>query len=210
MDLPNIEFKGDTSKFVTAEDELYDSISFYKDLDYFSDETLYNRFVKDCEKAIRTSPYYSNFVSYIKNKLGINFCQVTSKIYDDDATIEMHHGPIFTLYDVTSVILNWFLKRNMKINTFRVAKKVIDEHYALRVQVIMMSVTNHEAAHNKDIFNHLNQGIGNINEFLNLYGHCLDDIQKYKIWNFINFCQNNPSFDKGILDLDHVKKYIEL
>ncbi len=208
--LPNIEYKGDISKFIEATDDPYSSIMFYKDKEYFSDAVLYSKFVKNVENMVRTSKDYSAFVSWIKNVLGINFCQVFSKIYDTDATIEMHHGPIFTLYDIVSVILNWFLNHGYKISTFRVANKVLEEHFALRVQVVMMTVTAHEGVHNRDIFNNFNQGIGNLNEFLKLYGDCLDDDHKYKIWNYMNLCKTNPSFDRGILDTVEVKKYIKL
>lgn len=209
MKLPNIEYKGDVSKFIQANDNPYANISYYKDLDYFTDENLYNKFVKDVEKLVRTSKEYSAFVSYIKNILGMNFCQVSSKIYDTDATIEMHHGPIFTLYDICSVVLNYYIKTGRKINTFRIANSVIDEHYAMRVQVVMMAVTNHEAIKNKDIFLNIHQGIGNVNEFIKMYADCLDDTQKYKIWSYINMSKNNPSFDTGILDLENIAKMIQ-
>lgn len=210
MKLPNIEYKGDISKFIQAKDNPYDCISFFKDRDYFSDEVPYNKFVKEVEKLVRTSKDYSAFVSYIKNILGINFCQVSSKIYDTDATIEMHHGPIFTLYDICSIILNYYIKTGKKITTFKIANAVIEEHFALRVQVVMMAVTNHEAIKNKDIYLNVHQGIGNVNEFIKRYADCFDDDQKYKVWSYINMSKMNDSFDTGILDIDDISKMIKL
>jgi hypothetical protein len=210
MEFPNIVYNGDISKFIEAKDDPTEMISLYKDSDYFQDENLYVKFVKDCERVVRNSPDYSVFVRYIKDILGINFCQVSSKIYDTDATIEMHHGPIFTLFDVTSIIVNDFLRLNKKINTCRIADAVLNEHFDLRVQVVMLAVTNHEAAHNKDLFLHVNQGIGDLNGFIERYRDSLDDIHKYKIWNYINMCKNNPSFDRGYLDVDHIAKVVKL
>ena len=210
MEFANIKYNGDVSKFIQAEDDPYASISMHKDTDYFQDEAEYTKFVKACESSIRRSQDYKVFISFIKNILGINFCQVSSKIYDTDATIEMHHGPIFTLFDITSVILNYFMKTGKKINTFRITDAVLQEHFDLRVQVVMLAVTNHEAAHNRDVFLHVKQGIGNLTEFLDFYKDCLDDIHKYKIWNYINMCKSNPSFDKGYLDVDHISKVIKL
>lgn len=209
MKLPNIEYKGDISKFIEAKDNPYEAISFYKDTDYFTDEIMYNKFVKEVEKLVRTSKDYSAFVSYIKNILGINFCQVSSKIYDTDATIEMHHGPIFTLYDICCVILNYYIKTGRKITTFRIANAVIEEHFAMRVQVVMMAVTNHEAIKNRDIYLNVHQGIGNVNEFIKMYADCFDDNQKYKIWSYINMSKMNDSFDTGILDTEHIAKMIK-
>ena len=209
MEFANIKYTGDISKFIEAEDDPFASISLYKDTDYFQDEVAYTKFVKSCESLVRTDKEYKIFISYIKNKLGINFCQASSHIYDTDATIEMHHGPIFTLFDITSVILNDFLRTGKKIDTCRIVDQVLQEHFDLRVQVVMLAVTNHEAAHNRDLFLNVKQGIGNITEFIDYYKDSLDDIHKYKIWNYINMCKANPSFDSGYLDVDHISKVIK-
>lgn len=213
MDLPNIAYNGGISKLVTAKDDDYDNISYYKDQEHFFDATAYSKFIKEVEKLVRHSDDYSGFVNYIRRTLGVDFCQVSSAITGDMATIEMHHGPLFTLYDVCEVILNWFIQTGKKINTFRVADKVLEEHYALRVQVIMLTVTNHEAISNRDLFTHINQGIGNVDAFIKMYAQHLQDEQKYKIWNFINLCQASnfgKSFDRGYLDTDFIKTYIKI
>ena len=209
MKLPNIEYQGDITKSIKAADDAFDMISYYKDLEYFGDEVNYSKYVKEIEKLVRTSRDYSTFIAYLKNILGLNFCQVSSKITDADATIEMHHGPIFTLYDICSVVLNYYLKTGKKISTFKIANTVLDEHFEMRVQVVMMSVTSHEAIKNRDIFLNIHQGVGNINAFINRYADCLDDIQKYKIYQYIQISKNNPSFDTGILDIDNVEKLLK-
>ena len=211
MDFPNIKYNGDVSKFIEAEDDPFASISLYKDIDYFQDESFYTKFVKGCERSIRSSKDYKAFIHYIKTILGINFCQVSSHIYDEPGvSIEMHHGPIFNLFDIVSVILNHFLRTGKKITTMRITDAVLQEHFDLHVQVVMLAVTNHEAAHNRDLFLNVKQGIGNLTEFINLYKDDLDDIHKYKIWNYINMCKGNDSFDRGYLDVDHVEKVIKL
>lgn len=210
MNFGNIVYNEDVSRFVEVEGDPESSISLNKDLDYFRDDDCYVKFVKKCEQLVRHSPDYPIFVRWVKDVLGINFCQVSSQIYDTDATIEMHHGPIFTLYDITSIVLNDFLKRNRKINSMRIVDQVIQEHFDCRVQVVMLAVTNHEAAHNRDLFLNVNQGIGDISGFIEKYRNELEDIHKYKIWNYINLCKNNPSFDRGYLDIDHISKIVKL
>ena len=213
MNLPNIKYNGDITKLVTAEDDGFDSISYYKDTEYFFDAMSTAKFIKEVEKLVRHSDDYSAFVQYIKRTLGLDFCQVSSKITGDMATIEMHHGPLFTLYDVCEVILNYFIGKGKKINTFRIADKVLEEHFAMRVQIIMLTVTNHEAISNRDLFTHINQGVGNVDEFIKMYTPYLGDEQKYKIWNFLNLCEHSnfgKSFDRGYLDVDYVKKYIKI
>ena len=175
MLLPNIEIRKDLSKFIRSIDD-GEEILYFKDNEYFFDDASYSKFIKEVEKMVRTSKDYAHFVGYIKNTLGMNFCEVLSKVQEsDNVEVEMHHGPIFTLYDICEVILNWFLKNGQRINTFRVANKVLDEHYALHVQVIMLSKTMHEAVHNKDIFMHYNQAIGDLNAFIKEYTPYLTD-----------------------------------
>lgn len=211
MEMPNITYRGDISKIIVADDNEYDNISYYKTIDDFMDYQSYSKYIKEIEKLVRTSNDYKVFVSYIKKVLGVNFCQVFSKITDDlDATIEMHHGPIFTLYDTCEIILNWFIKSGQRINTFRVADKVLEEHFALRVGVVMLSKTAHEMDHNNDLFLNIDQCIGNTNAFIEMYSPYFLDEQKYKIWNYINLCKENKSFDRGVLDLDYVAKHIRV
>lgn len=211
--LPNIEVRQDVSKFIRSIDD-GSEILYFKDDEYFFDDSNYSKFIKEVEKMVRTSKDYSHFVGYIKNTLGINFCEILTKVSEsDNVEIEMHHGPIFTLYDICEVILNWFLKTRQKINTFRVANKVLDEHYAMRVQVIMLSKTMHEAVHNKDVFMHYNQAIGNIDAFIKMYTPYLTDEQKYKIFQYAELCKNpafSKSFDTGLLDMAYIDKYIKL
>ena len=210
MNFGNIVYNEDVSRFVEVEGDPESFISLNKDLDFFRDDDCYIKFVKKCEQLVRHSPDYPIFVRWVKDVLGINFCQVSSQIYDTDATIEMHHGPIFTLYDITSIVLNDFLKKNRKINSMRIVDQVIQEHFDCRVQVVMLAVTNHEAAHNRDLFLNVNQGIGDISGFIEKYKNELEDIHKYKVWNYINLCKNNPSFDRGYLDIDHISKIVKL
>lgn len=211
MDFNGIVFKGDKSKFIESEDDYYDVISLYKDIDYFLDEVAYSKFVKHIENKVRTSPEYTAYIAWMKQVMGMDFCQVSSAIHGTDGvTIEMHHGPILTLYDIVSVILNDFIATGKKINSWRLTDAVLQEHFELRVQTVMLAKTNHEAAHNGDLFLNVSQGFGNIAEFIEMYHMRFDDLQKYKLWNYLNMCKANPSFDRGYLDIDHIQKYIKL
>lgn len=210
MKWPNIIYQKDVSRYVAAKDDPYDCISLYKDIDYFADDVSYTKFIKNCEKMVRKSDDYNYFLAQIKNTYGLDFCQACSSLTGKDVTIEMHHGPIFTLYDICEVVLNYFIKKGYKITTFRIADKVLQEHFDLNVQIVMLAVTFHEAVHNKDIFLNLKQGFGDSAAFIEKYSDFFEPSQKYKIYNYINLCKNNDSFDKGILDVDKIQKMITL
>lgn len=211
--LPHIVFHKDPSHTITSTEDDY-VLQLYKDREYFEDKIARNKFIKACEGMIRTSMDYSAFVCWIKSVLGINFCQVMSGIFDKDsgmpgATIQMHHGPLFTLYDYVNIILNYFIENGKKISTPLITDAVLDEHFELRVQVVMLTVTAHEAVHNQDIFLNFNQGIGNLASFLHIYQKYMDPEQEEKVWNYIMLCKDNVSFDSGIFDTDKIIKMIQ-
>lgn len=211
MELPNIVYKGDIGKTIGSESDFYDTISMMKTYDDFLNEIEYSKFVKACESMVRTHPDYKVFINYIKNKLGIDFCQVFSNITDKiDATVEFHHGPIFTLYDICEIELSKYLKEGYQVNTFDIANSVLDLHFALKVNGVMLSKTVHEMVHNNDVFINVSQNIGDVNAYIEEYHQYFNPEVKYKIYNYLKMCESNSSFDRGSLDLDHIKKYIEL
>ena len=209
--LPNIKYAGDFCKEVSAKDNKYENITFYKPLEYFSTTENYTKFVKACEKQVRQSDDYKKYIKWVTNVVGLNFCQVSPNIIADvDATVEMHHGPLFTLWDYVSVILNNEMSLGHNITTFDITDKVLEEHYACRVQIVMLAVTNHEAVHNRDIFLNIKQGFGNLAEFIEMYGHVFTDNQKYRVARYISLCESTDSFDNNIFDVEKVKKVLPL
>lgn len=207
MDLPGITYEGGIAKTISS-DDTPEVIMMYKPTDYFADLTSYTKFVKSVERMVRHSDDYKAFLNWVKNVLGVNFCQVSSNIVEGDATVEMHHGPIFTLFDYAAIILNDAIMRGDKISTFRIAQRVIEEHFALRVQVVMLAKTSHEAISNRDLFLNVRQGIGNVDAFIKKYAKALDDEQKYKIWAYLNYSKMNETFDTGILDVPNISKML--
>lgn len=209
MNIPNIAYKGNLAKNISAEDDYYQSIAYFKTIEDFIDESSFSRFVKSVENLVRTSTDYKAFIDYLKNTLGLDFCQVFSKVSDQYATVEFHHGPIFTLYDICEVELTKFIKTGQRINTFRIADSVLQAHFDLKVGGVMMSKTTHEMFHNQDIFINLRQCIGDVNGYIKEYSKYFSAEMKYKIWNYLKLCEDNESFDNGGLDIENVKKYIK-
>ena len=208
--IPNIEYKGNFSKCVGARDDKLDFITFYKPKEYFDTSENYTSFIKACEKMVRGHEDYTNYKDWLMRVMGLNFCQVSTEIYDTDAEIEMHHGPLFTLYDYCTIILNKQVSCNQKVTTFSVADEVLDEHFALRVQTVMLAVTNHEAVHNRDIWLNIKQGFGDISGFIEKYKDYLTDEQKYRIHKYVSLCEVNDSFDNNIFDVEKIRKVLRL
>jgi hypothetical protein len=206
--LPNIDYKKvSKNPTIDADTSLFE-IPFYKDVEYFSNLDNFVGFVKSVERMVRTSNYYSRYIKYLKEDIGLTACQVLSNIEDEYADIEMHHGPILTLFDYASIITDWMLATNKKINTFRVADILLEEHFNNNIQVVMLSKTVHEQVHENNIYINLNQAFGDLNAFLKKYRSGLHPEQIQKINKYIESSTQYESFDKGVLDLTgFVKKW---
>ena len=204
--IPGIEVNKPNTNPTIDSDESYYEIPFYKDADYMFSLENEVAFIKAVERMVRTSKYYSRYIAHLKVDLGLNFCQVKGNISEDEDAgvkdlIEMHHGPIFTLFDVVSIILNYMLIKGMKITTFSVANRVIEEHFKHRVQTVMLCETVHQLAHDNKVFLNYRQGFGDLYSFLEIYYEGLDEIMVNKIIDYIDKCKKYDSNDFGNLNV---------
>jgi hypothetical protein len=120
----------------------------------------------------------------------------------------MHHGPILTLFDYCSIVVDWLLYQEKKINTFIVSDIVLQEHFNNNVQVVMLSETVHEQVHENNIFINLHQAFGDLTSFLKKYKEGIHEEQIAKINQYIRLSEKYDSFDKHVLDLkDNIKKW---
>lgn len=204
--IPGIEVNKPNTNPTIDSDESYYEIPFYKDADYMFSLENEVAFIKAVERMVRTSKYYSRYIAHLKVDLGLNFCQVKGNISEDEDAgvkdlIEMHHGPIFTLFDVVSIILNYMLIKGMKITTFSVANRVIEEHFKHRVQTVMLCETVHQLVHDNKVFLNYRQGFGDLYSFLEIYYEGLDEIMVNKIIDYIDKCKKYDSNDFGNLNV---------
>lgn len=180
---------------------------YYKDGEYLANLDNFISFVNSVKKMVRKSQYYKNYVRYIKFDIGLNRCQVLSNIEEiegeDKGIIEMHHGPILTIFDIIAIITDDFLARGVAVNTFMVAKEVIKAHYDNMVQVVMLSETVHEATHQYGgVFISNEQAFGDLNAFIKKYGKGLQLDQIEKINRYIELSKQYGTFDKDLFKLE--------
>lgn len=200
--LPNIEYsKPVKSPTVDAPSDIFE-LPFFKGVEYFAHLENFVGFVKAVERLVRQSKHYSRYIAYLKGDLGLNYCQVQSNITDEDAPIEMHHGPILNLFDYASIVTDTLIANDdQNITTFRVADILLDEHFNNNVQVVMLTETNHELVHTNDIFINPKQAFGDLNAFLKKYRAGLNAQQIAKINKYIEKSITHDSFDNNVLDL---------
>lgn len=178
-ELPNIIYDTIENGSVVDSPSSEYYLEFEKHEEFFSSLESKTRFIRDCERLIRQNVRYSKYIYALKNEVKLNHCQVLSHLTDKDCTIEMHHGPIFTLYDYCEIMIDHYLRKGWKITSFRIAKQVLDEHWKNHIQVVMLSTTVHQEVHDREIFINMQQAWGDLHEFLKCYKLNDDLKEKY-------------------------------
>ena len=185
--LPNIIYEREDGAATMDSPESLFKLQFEKTAEYMSNLESSNRFIKKTEQLVRRNDRYSKYIYELKTKKGLNHCQVLSHLTDKDCTIEMHHGPIFTLYDICDIMIDHFLRKGWEITTYDIADKVLDEHWANRIQVVMLSISVHQDVHDREIFISTDQAWGNLTEFLKRYKLSPELREKYN--RYMDRCQ---------------------
>lgn len=213
--LPNIDFKGGNKNPVMDSPTEEFEIPFYKDNDYFVSLENFVSFVKAVESLVRRSDDYTRYIKYLREDVGLTKCQVLSNIEteeDEDehihTKIEMHHGPVFTLFDLAAILTDWAIANEKKITTFYIADLLLDEHFNNNVQVVMLSTTIHEQVHEGNVWINLNQAFGNLSAFIDKYMDGLNISHIKKINDYIERSIQHDSYHNGVLTLgDQVKSW---
>lgn len=201
--LPDIIYRKEKITPIVDAETSYYEIPFHKAEEYFSSLESYTAFVKACEKLVRNDDRYRKYINYLKKEVKLDRCQVLKNMTDQDCDIEMHHGPIFTLFDYCAIILEYFLLKKWKITTFRIADLVLREHQLNRIQIVMLSTTMHEEVHDKGIFINYKQAYGNLNAFVDKYIDVIQDTEfGEKLNRYIDRCLLYDSNDYGLLELN--------
>lgn len=206
QNLPDIEYAENSENknvipFVDAKRSLY-MIPYFKPEDYFSNLDSYQKFVKAVEKLVRNSERYSGYKSHLRTEAKLDHCQVLKDVDSEDAEIEMHHGPIFSLYDYCMIMVEYFIIKKYKLTTFRVADEILKAHEDDMIQVVMLSSTIHEQVHNRNIFIHPDQAYGDLNAFINKYGCAIGNDLRDKYNRYFDRAMVSDSTDYGNLEIN--------
>lgn len=186
---------------IDSNESMY-QIPFYKDESYFANPDSYQKFIKACEDMVRKCERYTKYKNYLMSEVKLNHCQVLKSVTSEDATIEMHHGPVFTLYDYCRIVLEWYLMKSMRITTNRIADTVLREHEENHVQVVMLSQSIHDEVGDREIFIHIDQAWGNINAFIKKYHEAIPKDLKEKYDRYLDRSMMMESDDFDVLTLN--------
>lgn len=128
-----------------------------------------DKFIKRCEKVIRSSMEYRDYISFLKEYVDMNRCAFFKNVSSEDSKrvkIEIHHEP-FTLYDYVKVVVERYLDEGLPLNDLMIADEVMELHYNNLVGLIPLSKTLHQVVHNSTkIVIPLNMVYGDYSSFL--------------------------------------------
>ena len=201
-EIPEISYSNDKITPIIDSQNSFYTLPYYKDVNYFSNYESYINFIKGVERMVRSDDRYRKYIKYLKEEVRLDRCQVLKNVTDQDADIEMHHGPIFTLFDICAIVLEYFIIKKWKISTVRVANTVLEEHKKNRVQVVMVSKTVHEQIHNGEIFINYHQAFGDLNAFLKKYADAIGNEYREQLNLYIEKSLIRDSNDFGVLEFN--------
>lgn len=179
----------------------YYEIPFAQTRESLSDVQTYEKFVTNAVSRFRRSRTYKNYKSYLY-ELGFNRCHFQGNITKDMATLEMHHN-MLTIFDIAVIITEHVLNTVGYITSFDLVTLLGEEHTNNRVQLVMLTLTNHHLEHGTpDFFIHPDMTIGNWYEFLERYRYGITpDIANKIIFYLSRAIEEGGSNDHDLLTL---------
>lgn len=209
--MEEFKFKGDKNPKIKSLNS-DDVLKFYLGKEDLSEPDTFEFFVKSCEDMIRKDPRYKNYISELKGR-GLNRDVMQAGIDGDKfpkVKLEMHHGPMFTLYDICSIVVDHMLNTGEKVCTFDVADKVLEAHEANQIQVVMcLTKTNHQLVHAGKMFVHVNQAFGDIMAFIKKYKKGIRREHLYTLEEYLRLCDKFDATDNDYLQIRNVAKKIK-
>lgn len=174
----------------------------------------YERFIKSCEHAVRKDDRYTAYIGKLKEG-GMNRCAFLGNIKEDDMVkLEMHHGPIFNLFDICDIVTHAMLKRKSltDLTTFDIADLVLEEHRLNNIMIVMLSKTVHKGNHNKkgsrSIFVNIKATFGRVDRFIDRWSDGMEDEHWDMIIHYMEELEKagTNSVDNGLME---TKKRLE-
>jgi hypothetical protein len=145
------------------------------------------KFISYIEGMVRSSPSYTDMVTYCRFVRKMNRCAILRNIYHrHDATIELHHYPL-SLFDITRAISMKMAEEAGDSEYFDIdrdielGKRIMEAHFDNKVTLVPLCSTIHEAHHEGLVFIPLDEVDDNWRRFVEEYDRFLPEPAHAKI-----------------------------
>lgn len=159
------------------------------------DEKLLDKFIKSCERLVRSSPEYKEWVAYIRDVLNIQQCEVTGE-YDEQASCEIHHHP-YSLYIIVKCVILSKMQNNKEFCSFDIAIEVIQLHFQMRVPFVSLLKSIHEKFTNGYLRLPMDLVHGDVKYILDTYSDYMDEEELSCIHDRFTINIDNCGWAKG-------------
>lgn len=112
----------------------------------FENESEYNKFIKACERLIRSCPEYKQWRDYITDVLQIQTCSITNENMNECSVHIHHHIP--SLFSLVKSIINKHMEAEESFSSFDICVEIMEYHYSNRIGFVPLVNTIHEKFHN--------------------------------------------------------------
>jgi len=174
--------------------------------DNFADEKEEKRFIKAVERMVRSSIEYREWLSFVRESLGMTACVFTGETEEETGDVEIHHHPL-TLYDIVQAVCDTKILNNQSFSSFDIAYEVIDLHFKLKIGFVPLLGSLHKKFHNGYLEIPIELVQGDYKFLLNNYHirkNVLDKVLKYESVTLKTISHKIQwKKDQYVLGLDH-------
>lgn len=161
----------------------------------FENESQYKKFLKNCEKIVRSSLEYNLWRDYIRDVLQLQECAITQEKMSE-VSIEVHHH-LPSLFVMVKALVNKKIDANEEFSTFDIATKIIELHFENKLGYITLLKSMHEKFHNGFLTIPMSLVKGNYNAFLSEYSTYLDEDDLDQMNQRLSINENNCSWSRN-------------
>jgi len=145
----------------------------------FESESDYKKFVKGCERMVRSSIEYRHWKRYIIDVLQINECMITHEKISD-LSIEVHHH-LPSMYVLVCALVNRRIESGEEFCTFDIAHEAIELHFQNKIGYVTLIKSMHEKFHNGKLGIPVELIKGDYRYFINTFSKYVDEADLAKI-----------------------------
>lgn len=134
---------------IQGKGSIFSSSFYFKD---FYDDALSKKFIKATERMIRQSFDYKTYMDLLAAAVPeIAADDIEGSITTADAEIQIHHYPL-DLYSVVETVMAHHILAKDDFTSESLSDEIMRLHFAHKIGLVPLAVTNHELAHLNAIF----------------------------------------------------------
>ena len=172
VEIEQIEAPDDNVEILGKNQEY--SLTMYLDPDV--EAKFFVRFIKKVEQLVRSNPDYKDYITLLRDEMGLDTCAYLGKVDVNKAEIQLHHC-ISNLYTICVTVCNRLMKTGKQVTSFILADEVIKLHLNDKIALVPLTTTMHELAHAGKIKIPKSVIFGNYSEYYEEHKEYMDEYE---------------------------------